>query len=266
MKATFRIIQCIIFSGTISFIHCQGITNPKTDSIKEDPLKYSKEEFFAFTMNNISMWKEIVAKSETKLATSPTDTILLYLSIRYGYGLLTACLGNQDKETFYEYVNKTQERINILLSMTPYWSAVHAFQAGLYSLRMGFNPGKGMSLGPKSEKAIDKAIKYNPEEPTGWQQKAGSKLHTPKSFGGSTPEAIKCYMKAIELYESNEKFTVNNWQYLNAITWLGIAYEKTEQYEKAFKTYEKALEFAPDYGWVKYALYPQVKEKIQNKE
>lgn len=264
MKTKFKLIQFVTFFSIISLINCKG-NNKKEEVLFQEPeVNYSQQEFYAYNMNSISMWKEIVNNLEKEYLNSPGDTIGLFKLIRAQYGLLTVCIGNHDKETFDANVKSFDNNIGQLLKLIPQWSAVYAIQAGVYGLKMGFDPAKGMSLGPKSGKVIEKAIKYNENEPTAWQQKAGSKLNTPKQFGGSIPEAIECYKKAIELFELNDSLLIYNWQYLSSLTWLGIAYEKNGQYQYAINTYEKALKFAPDYGWIKYVLYPEAKSKLED--
>lgn len=82
-------------------------------------------------------------------------------------------------------------------------------------------------------------------------------------FGGNISEAIHCYKKGVKLYEKKPGDHKNEWQYINALAWLGNAYAKNEQYDKALKTYEKALEVEPGFNWVKYDLMKNLKEKLK---
>ena len=77
-------------------------------------------------------------------------------------------------------------------------------------------------------------------------------------FGGDIHEAIKHYEHAIQLYEEND--LTNDWIYLDALAWLGIAYSKTDQLEKAKATFEKALSVEPEFTWVKNNLLPNLKK------
>ena len=261
MKTKNALTRIFTLALAISALNCKG-TGKSENTFVEPRVIYTQQEFLAYSMNSITLWKDIVKNLENQFKESNNDSIMAFKLARAQYGLLTACIGNQDETTFNEFFDKTEENIKNLLKSYPQWSALYAMQAGVYSLKMAFDPGKGRFLGPKSGKIIEKAIKCNEYEPTAWVQKAGSKLHTPKQYGGSITEAINCYNKAIELFEQNDSMLVNNWQYVNSIIWLGNAYNTAEQYENALKTFEKALKIAPDHGWVKYDLYPKAKSKI----
>jgi len=89
-----------------------------------------------------------------------------------------------------------------------------------------------------------------------WRQYASSKYFTPKMWGGDINEAIQKYEHAVSLYEKQN--LTNDWTYLDAITWLGIAYQKVGEKEKAEAAYNKALQVASDFGWVKHSLLPSL--------
>ena len=123
---------------------------------------------------------------------------------------------------------------------------------------MAFAPMKGMFLGPKNIKHTELAIKYDDKLPAALEMKASSKLFTPEAFGGDIPEAVKLYSKTIELYELNPDDLVFDWNYINALAWLGIAHQKAGENTEALKIYNKALEVEPEFNWVKFVLIPSV--------
>ena len=55
-----------------------------------------------------------------------------------------------------------------------------------------------------------------------------------------------------------KQLTKRNWMYLNVMTSLGLAYEATEQIQKAKLCYEKILLIEPDFMWVGDELYPDM--------
>lgn len=133
--------------------------------------------------------------------------------------------------------------------------------SGILGFKIAFAPMKGMWLGPRSNSHLSKAMKNDKTNAQAWKQKGNSLLHTPAAFGGDVKKSIKHYVRAIELYESQGDLT-NNWEYIDALAWLGQAYHKDGQLEKAKSTYSKALEQEPNAGWVKYVLLPKA-EKVE---
>ncbi len=221
-----------------------------------------KSSYKAYLTNSVSVWKAIEKKAKTRYQEHPHDMQKLFDLAVIQYGLLNACVANEKKEVFEAYLDKAKKNIDTLLKYNPRWSAAHALKAGILSTEMAFTPSKGMFLGPKSNAHIDKAIKYDKTEPLAWIQQAGSRLHTPKMFGGRIDKAVESYEKAIDLFERDSSLYQNNWQYINAKAWLGIAYVKDEQYKKALQTFESVVKFEPDFGWVKDELLPRLNKKI----
>jgi tetratricopeptide (TPR) repeat protein len=249
-KTATKVLLTLSFALITISVNCQESEHLKQLSYK------------AYLTNSIEVWKTIENKAQEHWENDHSDLQRLFDLTEIQYGLLNACIANQNEEVFKNYVEETKNNVDTLLKYNPEWSSAHALKAGILSTEMAFSPSKGMFLGPKSNSHIEKAIKYDETEPRGWIQRGGSKLHTPKMFGGSTKEAVENYQKAVNLYEQDSTHCKNNWQYINAKAWLGIAYMKTEKYEKALKTFQSALEFEPSFDWVKYELMPNLKKKI----
>jgi tetratricopeptide (TPR) repeat protein len=216
-------------------------------------IQLEKKAIIAYANSSVFMWKQVVQELETIVSDkSPVSDKISALIFKYG--LLYSCLSNKDEDTYEKYIDKTLEELETLLKQNPESSELYTISAALMSVQMGFSPMKGMTLGSLSGTHIDKAIKLDSLNPAAWRQHASSKYFTPKMFGGDIDIAIKSYEHAIKLFEKSNQ--INNWMYLDALVWLGIAYEKTEQPDKAKKVYEKALATEPDFGWVKNHLLP----------
>ena len=224
-----------------------------------------KQVYQAYLLNSIATWEHVVQTLNNKKEQNPGDTELLYQLTSAQYGLLTAALVNQDKEVYKKYHDQAHDHTDKLIKETEMAKA-HALKAGLYSIDMGFHPMKGMFLGPKNSGQIQQAIRINKNEPTAWLQKASSRLHTPEQYGGSLKEAIKYYKKAISLFEKDTANLQYNCQYLNCLAWLGQAYNKNQQPEKALEIFNKALKAEANFGWVKYHLLPNTQKKIKGKD
>lgn len=256
MKTQTILITIILLFAGIFTIKPQAIKAQENNNLKQQAYK-------AYLTNSLGIWKAVEKQARDTYEAEPSNMQLLMDLTEVQYGLLNSCVANQAEDTFEKYLEEAKANTETLLENNQRRAKAHALYASLLSTEMAMNPAKGKVLGPKSAKHIAKAIKYNRNEPMAWFQKGGSKLHTPKLFGGNDEEAVKHYRKAVQLYESDSAKTRNNWQYINTLAWLGKAYAETEKYDKAMATYEKALEIEPEFNWVKYVLMKKVQKKMK---
>ncbi len=176
------------------------------------------------------------------------------------YALLNATMATQDEETFNAHIEKTMARLEALVAFDPNWGEPLAILSSINGLRMAYSPWKGVYLGPKSSSQIEKAAKLDPSSPLVLKIQGISKLYTPEMFGGNPNDGLELLIKAVKGYEANADDLSSNWIYLDALSFLGQAYEKTGNNKAAIQTYEKALSYEPNYGWVKYSLLPNAKK------
>ena len=179
-------------------------------------------------------------------------------------GLLIYAMAHQDEETYDAVADNLEKKLKTIIKENAEDATALAKMAQLNGATMAFQSWKAMYLGPKSEKLVDRALKAESENADAWVQRANSRLFTPTMFGGDIDEAVECFEKAVRYYEVQPDYA-QNWRYLNALAWLGQAYQKVEQPSKAIATYQKALEVEPNFGWVKYKLMPQVIAQSSNK-
>ena len=217
-----------------------------------------EKAYIAYINSSVFMWKQLSKEADFILSDNNSTPKNKIEAIKLKYGLLYSCLSNKDEETYEKYLDKTLEQLELLLDKNPNSSTLHAITASIMSVQMGFSPMKGMTLGSQSGIHIGKAISLDTLNAAAWRQHANSKYFTPKMFGGDIQEAIKSYEHAIDLFEKENNTT--DWIYLDAMAWLGIAYEKTDQIEKAREVYEKALEIEPGFTWIKNQLLPDLIE------
>ncbi|MFC2104541.1 tetratricopeptide repeat protein [Bacteroidota bacterium] len=226
-------------------------------SAQNDKLKELEDKAYtAYVKSSVFMWKQIDLEADKILKKDDTPVKNKIRAAKLKYGLLYTCLSNEDQETYEKYLDNTVNIIETLLKENPESSELHALNAAVMSVQMGFSPMKGMTLGAESGKHIGEALSLDASNPLAWRQNASSKYFTPKMFGGDINEAIKHYEHAIQLYEKNN--LINDWIYLDALAWLGIAYQDTKQPEKAKATFEKALSIEPEFTWVKNSLLPSL--------
>jgi tetratricopeptide (TPR) repeat protein len=138
-----------------------------------------------------------------------------------------------------------------------------ALLSGCYGQMMSMNPMQGMSLGPKSNEAMEKAKEHGPNNPRVWIIDGTSDFYTPGMFGGDKERALKKFKKAARLAkrESVEDPLMPSWGHAEAHTWIGIAHMNAERYDQARTAFETVLNINPDHGWVKHVLLPKAKKK-----
>lgn len=210
----------------------------------------------AYLTQNKSLWKLLVKKRQQSYNKVKSQENLYELVLSQ-HGLLNACMADQDEGLFNAHYDSILDNIDELINEGHEAANAKALQASTYGMEMAFSPWKGIFLGVKSSNNLEEAKKIDPGSPLVWAIYAKAKLFTPPGFGGDKKEAVNALEKAVELYEMEN--TINNWRYLDALAWLGQAYQQIEESDKAITTYQKALKVEPDFLWVKRSLLPKAK-------
>lgn len=207
----------------------------------------SETQYAAYLKASKTMWeKSIQLASQEK----GKETFEVAMAM---YGLLNNTMATKDEETFDEYKDDTIDLLKKLIEENPDWGEPKAVLSSTYGLVMAYSPMKGMILGMKSSSLMDDAMRLQPESALVQKLYAGSKLYTPKMFGGDPEEAVVAYSKSISLYNEQEN-TEGNWLYLDAMMGLAMSYKSTEQDDKAKSTLEEAIAIEPQYYWAKSTL------------
>lgn len=214
----------------------------------------------AYLSTNIKLWENGIKRLEGMYKEAPSNTLLLEL-VRANNGLIGSCFAKNDMDLAKTVVESADDLVDKLIKKEPKWAAPKAYKGGLLGYKISFSPMKGMWLGPKSSKLISKAIQLEADLARGWYQQGMSYLQTPETWGGDVKKAVECFAKAVDLMESQGNCLDNNWEYLDAMAWLGQAQTKAKQYDAAKQTYAKALDKEPLFGWVEYQLLPTVEKQ-----
>ncbi|MEO1049131.1 MAG: tetratricopeptide repeat protein [Bacteroidota bacterium] len=216
----------------------------------------NKKFYNAYISGIQSFWHDgIRVMKETDLSDNETK---FQLAVGQ-YGLLNATMKDKDEKTFDEFADNTIETFEELIDDDYKVAECKAVLSSIYGLKMAYSPWKGIYLGSKSNRLMEEAKKNGEDSPLVWKLYGGSKLFTPKTWGGNPEKAVAALEEAVRLFESKGQIE-NNWLYLDTMALLGIAYAKTKDQERARATFNKALEIEPDFGWVKYSLLPQVNQ------
>jgi len=220
----------------------------------------SSEFYNAYLSGEMDIWKRTMDDMEKRYNSNQSYDLLYDLTIAQ-YGYIAYCMSTKDKRKAKEYVLKAEKNANKMLNYNEEWARVHALKGAIYGFKAGQAPYKAPVLGIRAVKEIAIAFELDTGDPHIWMEKGNIEFYKPAIFGGNKKDAIKFYLKAIELYEEDPVKLENNWLYLNTLSGLSSAYVKTKQIKKADKTYQKILQIAPDFDWIRDDVYPAFKKK-----
>jgi tetratricopeptide (TPR) repeat protein len=200
------------------------------------------------------------------LKTDSSNFSALYGLTFTEYKLLEFSLQKGSESLFDIYYQPAIDNANRLISSDKYISAGKSLLSGVYMMKIANSPMSAVTLSAEINGLLDEAEKADPKNPVTFIVRGEMKYNTPKLFGGSPEEAVKSFNKAVALCEENPDTGIvdTKWANLESLAWLGRAFAKLENYDAAKFAYQKALKIQPDFGWVKYALLPELEKKVQN--
>ncbi len=210
----------------------------------------------AYVQEEMNQWAAAIRILEDQYSQSGEAGILYELTLaRYGY--IGYNLGTDNKSKAREQISLAEENIDKLTASARYEASAYALQAAMYAFRISMSPWRAVFWGQRSMNLIDKAIETDPQNPAGWIEHGNAMFYAPPVFGGSKEKAIESYSRAIRLMEKNME-EIHHWLYLNTLVGLAKSYRDTSNKPMARRTYQKALEFEPEFKWVKDELLPEL--------
>lgn len=219
-----------------------------------------KKIYEAYLNADNGKWLECINALDAIYKETAKDADLLLLS-KAQHASFTSFRVKKDEEGAQDVLNEAQKNVEVYLQNNKKSAEANALLSGILGMQISLSPMKGMSLGSKSSKLIDKALKLDPMNAFANYQKGSSLYFTPRIWGGDVPEAIKHLKAAKAIYETQN--IENEWNYLNTLAVLGQSYHYQEELEKAKETYNVALTTAPNFGWVKFNLLPKLEEDMK---
>jgi tetratricopeptide (TPR) repeat protein len=134
----------------------------------------------------------------------------------------------------------------------------------MYGNKIAVNPFTAMTLGPKSGKAMGKAMELEPNNPRNYLIAGLSANFTPKMFGGGKDKAKHNFEQAIAHFDSYKAtdLVLPDWGHDEACAWLGVIQMNDGEFNAAKANFDRALEINPEYGWVTYVLLPNLQKKM----
>lgn len=213
----------------------------------------------AYVNADAKLWESKISTFKETNSTTSDSELLLQLA-KAQYYATTSYLAKGNKEKAGDNLKEAETNLNTYLKANEKSGVAHALLSAIYGLQIGLSPMKGMTLGSKSSKHLDKALQYSPNDPFVLMLKGSNLYYTPAMWGGDSEEAINYLNKAKEAFEKQGNYCTIDW--LNNMALLGQAYHYEEQLQDALSTYKTALNTSGNFGWVKYNLLPKLEKDM----
>jgi len=215
-----------------------------------------------YVSGDMKMWEKGMSELQEAYRKS-SEPCLLFTLTEAKYGYIGYLLGTDNKDAARTLTDAFEKDIELLAALPEYKAETEAFRLALLGFRMGLNPARAMTLGPKAVKQLEKAVATDITTPEVWIEKANSEAHMPAFAGGSKVKAAASFREALRLFEADKSLSDCNWRYLNTIVMLGQLLEQMDDYKGARDAYLLALKREPGFQWVKNELLPAVEKKIK---
>lgn len=201
-----------------------------------------------------------------RVSFADNDNFFSHYYLAYAdYRLAVYYMQQKDNVQFKNYIESATEELKSLLEENENNAEVISLLGTIYGIQVSLDPALGPSLGSQNVALTSQALGINPDNPRVLLQAGISKLNTPEFFGGSKTKALEYFKKSVKAFEtSGESITNIEWGYLDTLAWLGTTYTQLNDYTSAIETYNKALEIAPNFSWVKNNLLPTAEDKLNN--
>lgn len=132
----------------------------------------------------------------------------------------------------------------------------HALLSSVLGLQI-VDQSQAMTLGMQSGIEMGNARALGPRNPRVRFVEGLSAFHTPEMWGGGHRAALGHFEAAIELFAEDEPETpLPAWGHAEAYAWLGQTLAALGDVDEARAAYERALQIAPEYAWVRHVLMP----------
>lgn len=140
------------------------------------------------------------------------------------------------------------------------WAEGWALLSSCYGIKASFGTFSGMTYGPKSGSAIEKARTLAPENPRVLLVAGINKFYTPSAFGGDKNEALGLFRRSAAIFDAQNKQPTAqpDWGHEEAYTYIGIVMRDQGDTTAARAAFRKVLAINPEFGWVKHVLLPEL--------
>ena len=218
--------------------------------------------YMSYISGDMQMWTRGMDELQAAYHREPASCTL-YSIVEARYGYIGYLLGKGDKDAARPLIDVFEKDIEQLSDYPEYKAETEAFRVSLLGFRMGLNPARAVTLGPKALKQMQIAMEAGGDNPVVWIEKANSEAQMPAFAGGSKEKAAASFREALRLFEADSGPATCNWRYLNTMVLLGQLLEKMEDYKGAREVYVRAMKREPGFRWVRDELLPAVEKKLE---
>lgn len=197
---------------------------------------------------------EMVILARRAVTAFPDDALLNHYM---GYALhsLAGRTRDADPDRSKELLEEAESFLERSIEIEPIAES-HALLASALGMRID-GPATAMTLGMRSGRELGRAKAMGPRNPRVRLLEGISAFHTPEMFGGGHDTALEHFLAAIELFADDAPAPpLPAWGHAEAYAWLGQTHAAMGQVEEARAAYQRALEVAPGYVWVREVLLP----------
>jgi len=160
-----------------------------------------------------------------------------------------------------DFLEEADRQLQEAIKMNEKFAEASGLMAAVLGMKIAKSPMKGMVLGPRSGRFLERALTLEPDNPRLVLQLAVSRFNTPAMFGGSVKEAEALLRKSLTLFEKEPADRAwPNWGRFDAHVWLGQALVKRGDRAGARAEYDRASAIAPQSGWLRFVLIPQLEK------
>jgi tetratricopeptide (TPR) repeat protein len=203
------------------------------------------------------------ALTERALTRFPGDAWLLHYRGYALYREATLRMGRYKEKDVDSYLEQAESILKESATKQPI-AETYALLSSVIGQQIGSNPLRGMTLGPRSNAAMDDALARGPNNPRVWLLRGIGARFTPKLFGGGDERAEEYLRRAIQLFENDRVSPpAPSWGRDDAWAWLGQILEEKGQWDGARRAYEEALRAEPRNGWVREELLANLSKRVR---
>lgn len=174
-----------------------------------------------------------------------------YVSAFLEYRIGIAANVAQDRKLAKSSLKRAAKILKKKLKVSPDSAAHLALLGNIYGMQIALSPMKGMTLGPKANKLVERAIEIAPSDPNTLLSLGISRYNTPSIFGGNKTEALAALDQAIKAFEVSQDA---QWGKAEAHVWRALALDAMERRADAVTALNAALDLEPDFEWARFIL------------